>query len=252
MQVVKIPKQEKLFSRRAVRQNIDVYILIAFGALFSALGFLGVAGPEILGSVTLGLLAVLAISQIRSRFQVEDVAKTWHRARTEILETDFPEEYKEAQKSVSKNYFYTGETMMRTISHMRNQFPRIFSNGGSVKILLPNPNNDQLMEAIAKTRSDREASSLKYDIENSFRVAKDFRTGSNDIQLRITNVMPHMGINGLDVGGPSGKIMVQMYEYKSSAPERGPIFLLEDNDDEWFKRFSEQTDRLWEDGEDYV
>lgn len=141
---------------------------------------------------------------------------------------------------------------MRTISHMRTQFPHIFANGGSVKILLPNPKNDQLMEAIAKTRSDKEASSLKYDIENSFRVAKEFCTGNNDIQLRTTNVMPHMGINGLDVGEPSGKIMVQMYEYKSSAPERGPIFLLEASDGEWFKRFSKQIDRLWEDGEDYV
>lgn len=250
--MAEIRKRERLFSGQTVRQNFDTYILIALSAFFSILGFLGLTGSEFLGSVTLGLLAVLAISQIRSRFQVEDVANTWHRSRTEILSNNFPKEYKDAQKSVSKSYFYTGETMMRTMSHMRAEFPRIFANGGSVKILLPNPNNDQLMEAIAKTRSDRRPSFLKADIENSFRLAEEFCTGNNDIQLRTTDVMPHTGINGLDIGEPSGKIMVQMYEYKSSAPERGPIFLLEANDGEWFKRFSDQIDRLWVDGKEYV
>lgn len=247
----KIPKRKEIFSRQSICQNTDSYILIVFGSLFSALGFFGILGPQIIGSVTLALLAALSFSQIRSRFQVENVANTWHRSRTEILETNFPSAYMQAQKTVSKNYFYTGETMMRTITHMRTEFPRIFANGGSVRILLPDPNNDQLMEAIAQSRSDKEAASLKRDIENSFRVAKETSNEGGDIELRITDAIPKMGINGLDVGEPSGKIMVQMYGYKSSSPERGPIFLLEASDGEWFERFSQQIERLWEDGKTY-
>lgn len=240
-----------MISCQTIRQNIDSYILIVSGLVSSVLGFLGVFDPKIIGSVTLALLAALSFSQIRSRFLVENVAKDWHRSRTEILETDFPSAYMKAQKSVSKNYFYTGETMTRTVAHMRTEFPRILANGGSVRILLPDPNNDQLMAAIAKSRSDKDAASLKYDIKNSFRVAKASSSAGNDIELRTTDVIPKMGINGLDVGEPSGMIMVQMYGYKASYPERGPIFLLEASDGEWFERFSQQIEWLWKDGKTY-
>lgn len=229
--------------------QLDNFIIIGFAVYFALAGFMGWTDPKNLGPVTLAILGTLAVSQLVNRFQVKKVTDTWHRARTDIFSKGFPDEYDEAKVNLSKSYFYTGQTMGRTMPTMRPHILRLLEEGGSARILLPNPDNPGLMKAIAKTRSNENAESIKHAIETSFRLAQS----NNAIELRTTDVMPHIGINGLDIERPSGKIMVQMYEYKPEKySERAPIFLLEATDGEWFNHFRRQIDRLWEDGKDYV
>lgn len=251
VQVLEMYKLKKLFSREAFWHNLDTYILILASVLLAIASMTGYLVDEKLGGAIVALLGVLAFSQLMSRFQVEEVANTWHRARTDIFSTRFPHEYDEAKEKILSSYFYAGETMGRTMPTMETHIKRVLKKGGSVRILLPDPNSDQLMTIIAKTRSDKTALSIRNSIENSFQLARELCTDDNDIELRTTDVLPHIGINGLDIGEPSGKIVVQMYEYKSSS-ERAPIFLLEADDGEWFKHFSEQIERLWACGKEYV
>lgn len=242
----------KIFSYEEFRKNPDTYILIMASLLVAIASVTGFLSEEKLDAAIVALLGILAFSQLVSRFQVEDVAATWHRERTEIFSKDFPGEYTKAQKNVEKSYFYAGETMGRTMTAMQRHILRILGEKGSVRILLPNPDNSELMKAISKSRSNRTPESIKRSIENSFLLAEECREGDDNIELRTTEVMPHIGINGWDIEERSGKIMVQMYEYKPTEPERAPIFLLETDDRDWFERFHRQIEMLWADGQKYV
>lgn len=244
-------KPGELISCQAFQQHFDTYILIVASVLITIASIAGWISGDFLSGVIIALLGLVAISQLRSRFQIDDVANTWYQKRTEIFSDNFPPAYQEAQETVASSYFYTGETMSRTMSVMRRHIQRVLKNQGSVRILLPNPDNQELMKAIAQTHSDKNAQSIKRSIENSFQSAQECATENNQVELRTTDVMPHVGINGWDIGEPSGKIMVQMYEYKPSSTERAPIFILETKDGEWFRHFSSQIERLWSDGKEY-
>lgn len=245
-------KLRKVFTWKSAKDNPDTYILTVTSFIVAVLSIFGSFSEDILRAVVVMLLGVLAFSQLISRFQVEEVSTTWRRGRTEIFWKDFPPDYAYAQKTVSKSYFYAGETMGRTMNAMQRHIRRVLGEGGSVRILLPNPDDHALMEAIARGRGDESSEIIKGSIKNSFALAKGCRDAGGKVELRTTDIMPHISINGWDIEHSVGKIMVQMYEYRPGDNERAPVFLLEADDGEWFDHFRAQIDRLWDDGKKYI
>ncbi|AJK69588.1 hypothetical protein [Corynebacterium marinum] len=242
----------KVFTWKSIKDNPDTYVLTIASFVVAGFSIFGSFSDEILRSVVVVLLGVLAFSQLMNRFQVDEVVDTWHRARTEIFWDDFPPGYGDAQRTVSKSYFYAGETMGRTMTAMQRHIRRVLREGGSTRILLPNPDNHELMKAIAKGRSDRSAATIKSSIKHSFELAQECRNAGGNLELRTTDIMPHISINGWDIEHPAGKIMVQMYEYRPDGTERAPVFLLEADDGKWFDHFRAQIERLWADGTKYT
>lgn len=245
-------KLRKVFTWKSIKDNPDTYILTVASFVVAGFSIFGSFSEDVLRAAVVVLLGVLAFSQLMSRFQVEEVAATWRRARTEIFSDDFPPGYGDAQRTVSKSYFYAGETMGRTMTAMQRHIRRVVGEGGSIRILLPNPDNHELMEAIAKGRTGRGATTIKNSIKHSFELAEECRNPGGKLELRTTDIMPHISINGWDIEHPVGKIMVQMYEYKPDGTERAPVFLLEADDGEWFDHFRAQIERLWADGSEYI
>lgn len=236
-------------------KHLDNMILIGAGILFTIGGYVGALGsflglPTSLGPLIVGMLAILAISQIRSRDAVSRAISTWRSKRTDLFETAFPQEYLDAQSKVSHSYFYSDTTMQRTITSMREHLKRILSGGGKVRILLPDPDNQTLLELIAKTHPDKTAASIGDDIRNAIRITHELRRSYENIALRTIDFSPSLGINALDAEMSAGMIMIQMYEFKATA-ERAPIFILKKDDGPWFEHFTEQIDRLWKSGTDY-
>ncbi|WP_157365101.1 hypothetical protein [Arthrobacter sp. QXT-31] len=231
------------------RQNLDVWILAALAVIFAVLGIVGL-DAKFLGPCMLGLLGVLAISQIKSRDQISKVATTWQRGRTDIFSDDFPEEYYNARAKASSHYFFAGMSMKRTLPTMERDIKRILRNNGTVRILLPDPTDENLIQMIATTRSQN-SEEVIVDIQNSLTSAKNIRSqlGTN-LEIRTTRVLPRVGINALELGLPSATLMVQMYGF-APANEAKPIFLLTPADKEWFEHFEDETDRLWKAGSYY-
>lgn len=249
--MTKSPNRFQIFVKEAWHQ-LDASILVVAALSFTIAGFLGL--PErFLSPVIVALLGLLAVSQFRSRSQVESVAATWHRARTNLLSSKFPGEYITAQTTVSHSYFYTGATMKRTMAMMGDHIPRILGNNGLVRILLPDPRNMQLMEMIAATRPGKSVDAIRNDLETSLRDAVQLRSDKGNLQIRTIQFVPSIGINAMDLQLPTKSIMVQMYEFAAvSGTERAPIFFLEAGDHEWFSHFEAQLERLWDQGKEYT
>lgn len=235
------------------RTDPDVVVLVGAAIVFAFLGFIGIAN-SFLNPVIVSMLGILAFSQLKSREQISEVTKTWHRGKTDLLLTDFPPEYRDAQGAVSHNYFFTGITMNRTFQIMRSHLTRILLNDGSVRILLPDPGNAALMDMVAETREHRSAEHIRSDIENTLRVADELRaTYGGDLQIRTVQFLPGIGINAMDLGYPTKSIMVQMYEFNpEDLSEPAPIFFLTAADRSWINHYEAQIERLWDSGKPYL
>jgi hypothetical protein len=130
-------------------ENTDLWVLVTVSIVFTVLGATGVASTQALSSIVLSLLALLAISQIRNRLQVRSLSDSTKANRTALLLQDFPDEYYLARSRATHSYFFAGLTMQRTLPTIRTDLERILSNGGTVQILLPNPENVALLRMIA-------------------------------------------------------------------------------------------------------
>lgn len=235
--------------------QLDDVILVVAGAVFAVGSYIEPVEsflhlPEDLSPIIVAMLALLAWSQIRSRGEIAKFASTWKSNRTNLFSLKFPQEYLDAQTKVSHSYFYSGATMQRTITAMREHLIRILSHSGTVRILLPDPDDDRLLEMIAETHPNKTAENIRNDILYAFGVAQALPSGKGTVALRTINFAPSIGINAMDVGFPTEMLMVQMYEFKGKA-ERAPIFILEKDDGPWFKHFTRQIDRLWDSGTAY-
>ncbi len=215
-------------------ETIDLWLLVAASLIFTVLGATGIASILVLSSVVLALLALLAVSQIRGRQEVRGLVASWQRSRTSIFEADFPDAYYAARSRSAQSYSFAGMTMQRTFTTMRPDLIRILDNNGTVRILLPDPNNQALMEMVAESRRYGEtASDMSNQIRQSIDTAKSLRgTTGRGPKVKLTSILPRVGLNLIDAGLPDALLMVQLYQVRPKR-EPGPIFVLTPSDREW-------------------
>lgn len=230
-------------------ETIDLWLLISAALGFTVLGAIGIAKTQVLSSVVLGLLALLAISQIRGRKEARDLILSWSRSRTAIFETDFPAAYYAARVQSGYSYAFAGMTMGRTLPTMKADLVRILDNRGVVRILLPDPSKPELLEMVAASkRYGGSPSDLGDAIRQSIAVARSLRgQHGTEVEVRVTSMLPRIGLNLIDVERPSGSLMVQMYQTGPSA-EAAPIFILNRADTPWFDHFCREFDQVWDHG----
>lgn len=249
-----IARRLKGSSRKYFLENLDLMILILAAIFFTITSLTG-ADSNILDPVTVALLGVLAFSQIRSRTQISELTASSHLERTDLFLWDFPEEYKKSQKRAMKSYLFIGVTMARTLPLMINHIKRILGQNGRVRILLPDPNNQNLVEMIAATRPGTTAEQIRGKIQHSLDDLHYMHSNAGSLEVRVIAFPPNVGINAMDLESTNDShrsIMVQMYEFAPSEDsERAPIFLLTTRDKVWFDHFAELSERLWEAGEEY-
>jgi hypothetical protein len=228
---------------------LDLYLLAALALVIAILGVTGVADIKVLASAILGLLAVLAFSQIRSRQNVSQITKAQKSDPLAIFRTDFPGDLDKRRASAS-SLLLIGLSMSRTVRGISQDGLRvILSSGGSVRVLLLDPDNEELVKAASRHRVYGAApEGLKKRIQGSLDDLQDLAENiGGDLEIRVTSFIPHMSMNVIDASRPNGLIAVQHYEYKPAA-EPAPIFCLTPSDTMWFKHFAAEAERIWADG----
>jgi hypothetical protein len=133
--------------RRAVRvfvtdDNLDLYLLVVAGFVFTVLGITGLVGLEKLASAVLARLAILAISQIRSRKLTQPITRT--RSGAVALRAEFPADLID-RRARATDILMVGLTMTRTVQGMRTDLPVILKAGGGVRVLVLDPADESLM-----------------------------------------------------------------------------------------------------------
>ncbi|CRK58283.1 hypothetical protein [Alloactinosynnema sp. L-07] len=236
----------RLLVRLINDDNVDLYILATVAILFTILGAAGISDVKTLSSVVLGLLAWLALSQIKSRRQLDQLSGAQRPNPSALLQPEFPPDLI-ARRAASFDILLIGLTMTRTVQGMRSDFPAILTAGGRIRVLVLDPDDDALMA----TADRRMAHSL-----GAGRVRQRILTTLDDmtalrarmegrLEVRVLSIIPSAGFNCLDVTSPRGFVCVQHYEFQPTA-DAGPIITLEPKDGRWFQHYVAEAERMWE------
>ncbi|WP_436500526.1 hypothetical protein [Actinokineospora sp. HUAS TT18] len=236
----------RLLVRLINDDNVDLYILAAVAILFTILGAAGISDVKTLSSVVLGLLAWLALSQIKSRRALDQLAGAQRSNPAALLRPEFPADLI-ARRAASFDILLIGLTMTRTVQGMRSDFPAILAAGGRVRILVMDPHDDVLMETADRRMAHnlgegriRQRILTTLDDMATLRERMDGR-----LEVRVLSSIPSAGFNCLDVTSPRGFVCVQHYEFQPTG-EAGPIVTLEPKDGRWFQHYVAEAERMWE------
>jgi hypothetical protein len=228
---------------RLVRdENLDLYILAISALTFTLLGFLG-TDIRILSSVILALLAVLALSQIRSRKHVSQIAFRHRADPLALFMPTYPQDFTQ-RRSTASTFLFIGESMVRMVQAGRADIRRMLLDGGEIRIMLLDPTDKAVVQAADRSREQRLRSRIRSTLDEleSLRAVVP-----GNIEIRVSPFVPRIGIYAFDLGRPNGVIYVQHYEYRSLY-DSAPVFRLEAQDGFWYEHFAAEAGRMWEGG----
>jgi hypothetical protein len=229
-------------------RDLDLYVLAIAALVFALLGAVEIAHPTVTSSAILGVLTFLAVAQIRSRRQVSEIAEASRMAPTDILRRDFPPDLLD-RRHHARTLLLIGISHYRTIPTSHRRLRDSLSAGAQVRVLLLDPDDECALHVAASSSPDFiDAEVLRDRIQTSLRYLEQLRAGADGrLEVRVTNAVPRMGVNAIDLDHDNALIVVQHYEFRPS-DEPAPILRLDVNDGPWFQRFAAEANRMWEYG----
>ncbi len=234
-------------TRLATDDNLDLWLLTAAAAVFTVLGIVGVADESVLASAILAFLALLAVSQIRSRRHLEELARAQRTSPTDLLRSDFPENFTE-RRNQARDVLLIGVALSRTIQTYLEPLRAALTSGAQVRIMVVDPELHDTLRGLTLQAAYAGPSRASRRIRNSLDELTHLhgQAGGN-LEIRVSPSIPGIGVNVFDPATSNGLLSVQHYEYGASA-EPSPIVLLRPADGHWFQHFRAEAERLWADG----
>lgn len=223
-------------------RDIDIYATVASAFAVAVLSFFDILSPQKVSSLSLVVLAILAINSIATREffdkQVTGEAIT--------VGQDFPKELRQRRED-SGNMLLIGNTLGRTVNSSYASFEKILANGGAIRILVTDPDADAAAMDSRTLASRPEIEESRAEVRRTLRMLQKLQTHTT-LEVRTTKSSLHFGVNYLDIGEPTETIYVQHYSYRLPGESR-PHLTLTRKDAHWFECYRQQAEQLWTDGD---
>lgn len=231
--------------------NLDLYLLGLVALVFTVLGATGISDVKTLSSVVLGLLALLAFSQIRSRKLTEQIRKAQRGGVDALFAGKFPADLIQ-RRAQAHDILLVGVSMARAVPGMRFDMAAILAAGGRIRVLVLDPTDESLIEvADRRVAQSLAPGTLRTRIMTTLDdlTVRREQTGGR-LEVRVSSSIPPAGFNCLDTDSLRGLVFVQHFEYRPDG-EAAPMFTLEPSDGVWYQHFVDEAERLWDAGTEW-
>lgn len=227
------------------RRNLDVYLTIVAAVVVSVLSYFDVVpGPKVAGLI-LAVLAVLAFNALTTRVAIADAVERIG-GGGHHFHADFPAEVR-PRREASDDIYLIGVDLNRTIETSYGAFERALRRGGRIRILLTDPDADDVAVDARCQISRPAVADLRRRIWSSLRDLTSLKSSvGGDLEVRTTRTPLKFGLNFVDAHRASATLFVQLYTYRLAGESR-PHFQLTHSDGEWFECYRDQAETLWRD-----
>ncbi|MBF9131964.1 hypothetical protein I0C86_23795 [Plantactinospora sp. S1510] len=236
-------------------RNLDLYIAVTVAVVTAALGVLGVVDSSILAASTLAVLAVMAISGLATRHEVDGVRTALNRIAAsetgEVAAERFLSSHPPAvdtEIATATDIAIVGITLTRTVRDMLPVLDRRLRAGARVRVVLIDTDSGANAEAVARSKKAdtpefyRNRVSATLDL---LRVLASSGSSESALQIRLLPFVPTFGLLLVDADDVHGRIRVAMYQHRTLEPN--PTFgLRADRDAWWYGLFKGQFETMWE------
>lgn len=228
-------------------ENIDLYLTVVAALAISVLNLMGVAPAALLPAITLGVLALLAITNLVNRHKLD--AALQKQSSAEFFIENYPSNVTDDLKN-AKELWLVGYSLARTLLNLGSTLEAKLSRNERIKILLIDPRSEAVRYVNAGLLYPMSNEQFSERINTSLtmisQIAKKY---PGRLEVRLIDHPFSFGTYAMNVDTPNGTMYIELYEYKTTSDE--PRFVLRKKDGHWFDLYREQLATLWKAAKTY-
>lgn len=246
-------------------ENIDVYVTAALAVTLAILNVTGSADSKWIGPLTLTVLALLSVAILGSRHRVEQVHQDMLQASNKMLTTAqalveqngggidadrfFWKERVALDKyfSQARTIYVSGITLNRTLRDYSAIFERRLKAGARIQFIIIDPDSSATKQAVLRSKGVLYDSFYNDSINPTLnRISSISQIPNTSIELGLLPYIPSFGLILIDPDEPHGRILVEIYQHRTTEALHPTFELTPQRDARWYMSFREQFDALWD------
>jgi nucleoside 2-deoxyribosyltransferase len=152
-----------------------------------------------------------------------------------------------------RHLFVVGHAQNRMMVSYSSEVKRMLSEGGSVKVIVMDPEGDavELANKRSSNPSESEAAHFQHDAALArLSTMRSSAADSNSFEVKLINLVLPYTIYGFDIHDESrAKLFVWLTPFQEPSIDRPGFSLTPSTDPRWFNFFKNQLEKLWDWGE---
>lgn len=229
-------------------ENVDLYVAVPLAILIAILGIFGITSPQLVSSITLIILGLLASSLLANRHAVQELSQRLVQTSETIFFKDLADTNVEPDFESADDLWLVGVSLTTIIRIHYSIMERKLRAGQTIKALLVHPDGPAIEMAEIRAYGQPNIERARDEVRNALEdLCALKRVAPSKLEIRtIQHPLGHGVIAG-DLETASGKIYIQNYPFKTEGGSR-PKFVLQPKDGFWYDFFKEELHNLWEYG----
>jgi hypothetical protein len=229
-------------------ENIDLYLTIVAAVAFVILNMVGETSPSLLASLTLAVLALLAMTNLGNRRRMEELMEQKAQTLDDFFREEFPASYKTDFENATEIWL-VGVSLNRTLKTLYGKLEQKLKQGGRVRVLLVHPEGPGLEMAVTRNYARRDTALKRQEIISILTLLDGLRViAPGHLEVRTIQHPLNYGAMAANPDTASGTLYLEHYCFRVSI-ESVPRFVLHTQDGRWYDFFKTELRTLWEAGD---
>jgi len=232
-------------------ENIDLYVAAPLAIAIAILGIFGITSSQLISSITLVILGLLATSLLTSRHSVKELSQKLTQTTGSIFFKELAESNFETDFESAADLWLVGVSLTTIIKIHYSLIEKKLRAGHSIKALLVHPDGPAVEMAEMRAYGRPNVERTRNEIRNALQDLCDLgQVAPGRLEIRtIQHPLGH-GVIAKDPETASGIIYIQNYPFKTEGGSR-PKFVLRAKDGFWYDFFKRELYNLWENGSEW-
>ena len=232
-------------------ENIEIYLIVLFSIGLVILDILDIAKQEWIFSITMSIMAIVAISLLGNRRKIEKMAELINESPSAVFIKKYPDTVNR-DFSEANELWLLGVNLASTSHTYFELFRENLHQGKKIKVLLVDPNGVANELCAYRNASGTSPEWHRREILRSLISLSLLKENSSEnIEIRTIDYIPSFGFYGINLDSPSGVLYSEHYGFKLTQGDL-PRLVLRPSDGEWYELFKSQLYIFWNAGKDWT
>lgn len=231
-------------------ESIDVYVSVVLAIVLAILSVIDIVPADWIASVTLAVLALLAVAILGNRYKLEGIRNHLSRGMGDVLLREFPADVQSRLEKASEVWL-VGGTLNRTSKRYYATIETKLKRGETVRVLIGDPREGTHSRSlqIAQYSCTKSAEEAKKEMGLTLgRLCRLQELAPDNLEIRVSSHYIRQGVFAFDPDKPNGCLYIEYYPFKQPQ-ESLPKLVLHPEDGDWYVFFREQLRAVWDSGE---
>lgn len=225
-------------------ENLDLYVTVGLAILLVLLTIVPLPVEGWVTPLTIAVLALLAVSMVGTRHRLDDMLMRTEPSHGVVLLDDFPEKL-QADIGAAHDLWLVGVTMVQTTKKQLFEIERVLRQGGSVHVLVSEPDNPTLKVADARSYLSTGVESMSNDIRHTLAIFCQLRSKYRSrVDVRTIAYPLDHAIIATDINTSTGVLYISNYAFKIPGGSR-PKFVVDSKYPAWYDFYRKELEYLF-------